>query len=163
MKLNPEGWVGEHGTIMYRYVLARCGRPDVAENLVQEAFVSGLRSRDSFTGRSSERTWLMGILKHKLMDYYRKKSRESSMEDVEAMPDSVQEMFERNGGGKSRRRIGERLQSRPSRTATSGAFCGSAWGICPGGRLRFSLCVRWKASKQKTFVRNWGSPRPIFG
>lgn len=82
---------------MYRYVLARCSRADVAENLVQEAFVSALRSKDSFSGRSSERTWLMGILKHKLMDYYRTKSRERPVDDIDAMPEDVGELFERNG------------------------------------------------------------------
>jgi len=97
MKLNPETWVQEHGPIMYRYALARCSRSDVAENLVQEAFVAGLRSRDSFSGRSSERTWLMGILKHKLMDHYRKQARETSHEDLDAMPENAAQMFERNG------------------------------------------------------------------
>jgi RNA polymerase sigma-70 factor, ECF subfamily len=97
MSVNPESWVSDHGTIMYRYALARCSRADVAENLVQEAFVGALRAKDSFSGKSSERTWLMGILKHKLMDYYRTKSRERPVEDIDAMAEDVTELFERNG------------------------------------------------------------------
>lgn len=97
MRLNPESWVKEHGTIMYRFVLARCSRPDVAENLVQEAFVAALRSRESFSGKSSERSWLMGILKHKLMDYYRTKSREQPIADVNTVPEHIAELYEQNG------------------------------------------------------------------
>ncbi len=82
---------------MYRYVLARCSRPDVAENLVQEAFLAALRSRESYSGKSTERTWLMGILKHKLMDYYRTRMREQSVEDVEVLPEHLDQLFHKNG------------------------------------------------------------------
>ena len=34
-------WVDEHGDALYRYALGRVGRPDVAEDLVQETFPAG--------------------------------------------------------------------------------------------------------------------------
>ena len=87
-KLNAQGvadpgiWVDQHGDVLYRYALARVRRPDVAEDLVQETFLSALRSQHHFEGRSSERTWLTGILRHKILDFYRNRSR--------GIPESVQ-------------------------------------------------------------------------
>jgi RNA polymerase sigma-70 factor (TIGR02943 family) len=47
---------------------------DLAKDLVQETFLAALERVDQFEGRSSERTWLMAILKNKVIDVYRKKS-----------------------------------------------------------------------------------------
>ena len=57
--------------MMYRYTLVRVKDPEVAEELVQSAFFAALKSQNSFAGKSSEKTWLFGILKHKTMDYFR--------------------------------------------------------------------------------------------
>jgi len=96
-KLDPNRWVDEHGDVMFRYALSRLSRPDVAENAVQEAFVSALKGLDSFSGRSSERTWLMGILKHKIVDHFRKSSRETSTEEPEAPADGLSGLFDTRG------------------------------------------------------------------
>jgi len=48
----------------------------VAEDLVQETLLAALRGRSAFNGRSSERTWLVGILRHKIYDHLRRSSRE---------------------------------------------------------------------------------------
>jgi RNA polymerase sigma-70 factor (TIGR02943 family) len=77
---DPERWVDEHGDVMFRFALARVRDPSVAQDLVQEAFLAALRSRSSFAGRSSERTWLVGILKHKVIDHLRQVYR--SREDL---------------------------------------------------------------------------------
>ena len=61
---------------MRRYALARVNNPFVAEELVQDTFAAALQNRDRFMGRSAEQTWLVGILRHKILDYYRKNSRE---------------------------------------------------------------------------------------
>ena len=72
---DPERWVDEHGDCLYRYALVRVRVPEVAEDLVQETLLAALRSREKFGGRSSERSWLVGILKNKIVDYYRKLGR----------------------------------------------------------------------------------------
>ena len=72
---NPERWVDEHGDCLYRYALVRVRRTEVAEDLVQETLLAAVRSREKFGGRSSERSWLVGILKNKIVDYYRKLGR----------------------------------------------------------------------------------------
>ena len=72
---DPGGWVDRHGDCLYRYALLRLRSPDLAADVVQETFLEALRARDSFAGRSTERTWLVGILKHKIVDHFRKSVR----------------------------------------------------------------------------------------
>lgn len=57
----------------------------MAEDLVQETFISALQGLDRFKGGSAVRTWLVGILKHKIIDYYRKSSREVFSRDLGAL------------------------------------------------------------------------------
>src|SRR4051812_20895636 len=73
---DPEDWVDRHGDGLYRYALLRLRSPDLAADIVQDTFVEALRARRSFAGRSSERTWLVGILRHKIVDHLRKARRE---------------------------------------------------------------------------------------
>lgn len=73
---KPEMWVDEHGDALYRYALMRLRDSQRAEDAVQETFLAALKAQNSFGGQSSERTWLIGILKHKIIDHYRKTSRE---------------------------------------------------------------------------------------
>jgi RNA polymerase sigma-70 factor (ECF subfamily) len=70
--LDPSSWVDRHGDVLYRYARSRVRGDDAAADLVQEAFLHALRSRESFSGHSSERTWLVGILRHKILDRYRR-------------------------------------------------------------------------------------------
>jgi RNA polymerase sigma-70 factor (TIGR02943 family) len=45
---------------------------DLAQDLVQDTFFSALKAKDNFEGKASEKTWLVSILKNKIIDYYRK-------------------------------------------------------------------------------------------
>ena len=73
---NPENWVDEYGDYLYRYALSRVKDPIIAEDLVQETFLAALKARHNFQGRSTARTWMIAILKHKIVDYIRQKVRE---------------------------------------------------------------------------------------
>jgi RNA polymerase sigma-70 factor (ECF subfamily) len=77
-RVDPAGWVDRHGDSLYRYALLRLRAPDLAADVVQETFLEALRARESFAGRASERTWLFGILRHKIVDQIRKASRQSA-------------------------------------------------------------------------------------
>jgi RNA polymerase sigma-70 factor (ECF subfamily) len=81
---DPERWVERHGDAMYRFALLRVQQPELAAELVQEAFLQALRGRESFAGRSSERTWLIGILKHKILDYLRRAARKPPIADLDS-------------------------------------------------------------------------------
>ncbi len=76
----PETWLAEHGDTLFRYALLRARDRDTAEDLVQETLLAALRSHRDFAGHSSERTWLIGILKHKLADYWRRLGHETPLE-----------------------------------------------------------------------------------
>ncbi|MEO0323487.1 MAG: RNA polymerase sigma factor [Myxococcota bacterium] len=54
------------------YAQKRVGRPDLAHDLVQETWAAALGSWNSFAGRSSLRTWLVSILRRKIIDVYRR-------------------------------------------------------------------------------------------
>jgi RNA polymerase sigma-70 factor (TIGR02943 family) len=71
---SPERWLETHGDALYRYALARGVRRDAAEDLVQESFLAALGARERFVGDSSERTWLLAILRHKIVDHFRRGS-----------------------------------------------------------------------------------------
>jgi RNA polymerase sigma-70 factor (ECF subfamily) len=82
---NPESWVDQYGDFLYRFTLSRIKDPSIAEDLVQETFLAALKSRKNFKGRSSARTWLIAILKHKIVDHIRKQVREQTSDKVESI------------------------------------------------------------------------------
>lgn len=77
---NPEEWVDLYGDTLYRMALSTVRDPAIAEELVQETFLGALRSRKNFQKRSSERTWLIAILKHKIVDHFRAKYKQQHLE-----------------------------------------------------------------------------------
>lgn len=80
---DPALWVDKHGDYLFRYAMMRLRNKDLAENAVQETFLAALKGKDSFSGRSSESTWMIGILKHKIIDHYRKDFREKTVTDMQ--------------------------------------------------------------------------------
>jgi DNA-directed RNA polymerase specialized sigma24 family protein len=56
---------------MFRFTLLRVKDDDHAEEIIQNAFLAVLMAKESFAGRSSEKTWLFGILKFKILNHYR--------------------------------------------------------------------------------------------
>jgi RNA polymerase sigma-70 factor (ECF subfamily) len=98
---QPEYWVDQYGDGLYRFALARVKDPSAAEDLVQETFVSAIRSLKSFKGKSSRKTWLTAILKYKIVDYYRKRGRENPSENldrIDAYETSQDDLFNEKGG-----------------------------------------------------------------
>lgn len=73
---SPERWLDEHGDVLFGFAYLRVRDRDAAEDLVQETLLAAWRARASFAAGSSERTWLVGILKHKLADHWRRQARE---------------------------------------------------------------------------------------
>jgi RNA polymerase sigma-70 factor (ECF subfamily) len=90
-------WVDEHGDYLFRFALSRLRRREVAEDLVQETFLAALEARERFAGASSERTWLVGILKRKLVDHLRRKNREQPAGDLAAVEQWADNLFDERG------------------------------------------------------------------
>ncbi len=78
--VDPARWVDEHGDYLFRYAMLRVRNATLAEDLVQEALLAALQSATSFAGAASERTWLVGILKHKAVDHFRRSAREAPLD-----------------------------------------------------------------------------------
>lgn len=91
---SPDTWLAEHGDCLYRTALLRVRNPDVAADLVQDALLAALRTVGKFGGRSSIRTWLLGILKHKISDHFRKLGRETNFTDLAFLKDEMPEKFD---------------------------------------------------------------------
>ncbi len=92
--VDPDRWVDEHGDCLYRYAFMRVRRAEVAEDLVQETLLAAIRTQQAFAGRASERSWLVGILKNKVCDYFRKLGREMTFTDLEFFRDEHADKFD---------------------------------------------------------------------
>jgi len=89
---------------LLRYATLQLRNPAAAEDAVQDTLLAALGSGAGFAGRSSLRTWLTGILKHKIIDAIRKATREAPLaEDAEAPDeDALDTLFKANGHWASR-------------------------------------------------------------
>ena len=69
---------GERAYLL-RYASAQLRDRQSAEDVVQETLLAALAGEVAFAGRSNLRTWLTGILKHKIVDAIRRTSREAPL------------------------------------------------------------------------------------
>ncbi len=76
-------FVSLHADAVYAYLRHRL-RPqaDLVEDLMQEVFLAAWRNLGQYRGASSLRSWLLGIARHKVEDYYRNRLREPEAFDV---------------------------------------------------------------------------------
>ena len=71
-QLQPDTWVDAYADYLFNYAVVRVSDEEIAKDLIQETFIAGLKSAKNFKGQASERTWLIAILKRKIIDHYRK-------------------------------------------------------------------------------------------
>ncbi|MDO6597821.1 sigma-70 family RNA polymerase sigma factor [Oceanihabitans sp. 2_MG-2023] len=71
-QIDPNKWIDSYSDYLFNYTISRVNDRDLAKDLVQDTFFAGLKSMKNFKGEASERTWLISILKRKIIDYYRK-------------------------------------------------------------------------------------------
>ncbi len=97
MTANPHDWLNAHGDYLYRFALSRLRDPHLAEDVVQETLLAAIK-QPNFAEQSSARTWLTGILKHKIIDCMRKQVREipasELLQDEEA---NMDDFFDQTG------------------------------------------------------------------
>ena len=70
--LNPNKWIDLYADYLFNYTISRVNDREIAQDLVQDTFLAALKAMKNFKGEASERTWLISILKRKIIDYYRK-------------------------------------------------------------------------------------------
>lgn len=73
--------VANQSGYLLRYARSRVRDEHLAEEAVQETLLAALESLPTFTGRASLRTWLTGILLHKIHDGFRRSRREGDPVD----------------------------------------------------------------------------------
>jgi len=69
-----------HRPYLLRFALLQLRDRAAAEDAVQDALLAAIQGASRFAGQSSVRTWLVGILKHKIIDGIRKTAREQPLE-----------------------------------------------------------------------------------
>jgi RNA polymerase sigma-70 factor, ECF subfamily len=84
------GEVAAHRDYLYRFALARLHDEVLAEDVVQETLLAAMENAAGFAGRAQLRTWLTGILKHKIVDLFRKQARLTTRAVDEAADDAEQ-------------------------------------------------------------------------
>ena len=77
---HPSLWIDAHGDILLAYAKRRLHRREDAEDVVQDTLLAAITSTTSFKGDAQERTWLIGILKHKIVDCIRKSTKHEHRE-----------------------------------------------------------------------------------
>lgn len=84
---------------LLRYASLQLRDRDAAEDAVQEALAAALAGEKGFAGRANLKTWLTGILKHKIVDHIRRQSREAPLPGVdgETSTDDLDALFRRDG------------------------------------------------------------------
>ena len=79
---DPQTWIAQYGDYLLRFAQSRIGNRETAEDLAQETFLAAWNSRFRFAGQASLKTWLTGILKHKILDHYRRRASETAFRDL---------------------------------------------------------------------------------
>jgi RNA polymerase sigma-70 factor (ECF subfamily) len=111
--LDPVHWLDKYGDYLYRYALMRVRDSAVAEDVLQETLLAAFRSSQTHAGQSSERTWLVGIMKHKVADYFRRVGRMTQL----TIDDEESESFENSGPWRGHWREDQAPMSWPVDTA----------------------------------------------
>ena len=87
-----------HRQSLFKFAMLQLRNETHAEDCVQETMVAAIQGAARFAGGSSPRTWLIGILKHKIIDHFRKASREEQLNpEGEETFDEFDGLFKEDG------------------------------------------------------------------
>lgn len=92
--------IAEQRDYLLRYALLHLRNPVQAEDAVQETLLAAIEGAARFSGKSTARTWLTGILKHKIIDHLRRSGREQPLtgaDDDRSEAEAVDALFAEDG------------------------------------------------------------------
>lgn len=97
--LNVQKWLDNYGDYLYSYAFLKVKDRHVAEDMVQETLLAAIAAKNTFSGQSTIRTWLTGILKHKIVDHFRRQGRMTTIGDLvdQDDEDNLNYFFQNNG------------------------------------------------------------------
>ena len=96
-QLDAQSWLAEHGDYLFRVARRQLHSDALAEDAVQEALLAALSAQDRFAGSASPRTWLTGILKHKIVDVIRRQVREVALPHDQNGDEAIDLLFKEDG------------------------------------------------------------------
>ena len=91
-----EAWIRDHGDYLFGYALGRLRDRELARDMIQDTLLAAHRGLKGFDGKSSPRTWLVSILKHKIADHIRLHVRTEQLHE-DAQSDPTSEWFGSDG------------------------------------------------------------------
>ena len=137
---DSDRWNERYGDYLIRYAFRYVRDRHITQDLVQETWLAALQARVRFAGESSERTWLTGILRHKVIDHLRSSGRERLLpdrQDLQSDSDSCMVVATWPASGPAPWMDPARqLERKQLRTALDGCLC----GLTNLMRQVFALC-----------------------
>lgn len=97
-QVDPNQWVDAYADDLYCYCLKFIPNDDTAQNLIQETFLAALKNRHTFSGKSAEKTWLIGILKNKITDHLRAKYKDVPVSQLVQDEQDIDSFFDHQSG-----------------------------------------------------------------
>lgn len=76
--INVEKWIINYYPYLQNYTMSRVSNQLDVEEIISDTFFAALKAKNNFQNKCSERTWLTAILRHKIIDYYRKQASQKS-------------------------------------------------------------------------------------
>ena len=101
-KIDTSKWVDLYADQLYYFANSRTKNSALSEDLVQETFLSALKGKDNFKGKSTEKTWLYSILKNKIIDHYRKASTKNEKNILDEEDKNTDNFFHDKGSWKNK-------------------------------------------------------------
>src|SRR5512137_2848441 len=88
-----------HRGYLLRVARLQLRNDELAEDVVQDTLLAALQGASGFSGKSSVKTWLTGILKHKIVDAIRRKQAApaSAVLDDDGSTDDFDPLFDETG------------------------------------------------------------------
>lgn len=115
--LDPENWHHEYSEYLVRVAVGKVSDYQIAEDLVQDTFISAWKARERFRGDCTEKTFLTGILRNKIIDFYRSRGRKPSISASQLDNKDSDDMT-----GWLESRADERTDLNPTKVAERGDF-----------------------------------------
>jgi len=92
-----EALLAAHRPVLFRYALLQLRDNELADDAVQETLLAAWQAASNFEGKAGLRTWLIGILKHKIADHWRHSAREVVSLEVDFTDNDEDDFFMNNG------------------------------------------------------------------
>lgn len=95
--LDARTWLADHGDYLFRVARRQLHSDEEAEDAVQETLLAALSAQARYAGDASPRTWLSGILKHKIVDLIRRNVREVEIPRDPEGEEAIDSLFLQDG------------------------------------------------------------------